>query len=73
MILKLFYLLLSSLFDFLPEFDIEQFKVDVFYFYVPRGRGFPLLYVVAGIIVPIGIQRILIFVKKNIYCKKSGS
>lgn len=73
MILKLFYLLLSSLFDFLPEFDIEQFKVDVFYFYVPRGRGFPLLYVVAGIIVPIGIQRILNFVKKNIYCRKSGS
>lgn len=73
MILKLFYLLLSSLFDFLPEFDIEQFKIDVFYFYVPRGRGFPILYVVAGILVPICIQKILISLKKHLYFRRSGA
>ena len=70
MILKLFYLLLSNVFDFMPKFDIEQFKIDVFYFYVPRGRGFPMLYVVAGILVPICIQKILILLKKHIYYRK---
>ena len=71
------FFLLSGLFliisKFLPgyiKFDIEAFKSGSYY-YMPRGRGFPLVYVLVGLIVPIYIGKGMRFVKRVLLNRKA--
>ena len=67
-ILKALFLLACKFLPVLPEFSMELFKNDIAYIYLPRGRGFPLLYVFFGAFIPIVMQKFILMVKK-IFCK----
>ena len=67
-ILKALFLLACKFLPMLPEFSMELFKNDIAYIYLPRGRGFPLLYVFFGAFIPIVMQKVILMVKK-FFCK----
>lgn len=67
-ILKALFLLACKFLPMLPEFSMELFKNDIAYIYLPRGRGFPLLYVFFGAFIPIVMQKFILMVKK-FFCK----
>lgn len=65
-VLKCIFFAATKVLPMLPEFPVEEFKNNLFYMYLPRGRGFPLLYVFFGMIIPIFMQKIVVSVKKLI-------
>lgn len=65
-ILKALFLFACKFMPMLPEFSMELFKNDMAYIYLPRGRGFPLLYVFFGAFVPIMMQKVILMAKKII-------
>lgn len=61
-----FYVLLTVA-NVSTKFDVEQYMADVAYIFLPRGRGFPLVYVVFGICFSILLQKIVDFVKSKLF------
>lgn len=55
----------------LPRFNIEAFMNSSDYIYMPRGRGFPLLYTIFGIAFSILLQYAVLEIKKLI-CRNFG-
>ena len=71
MIVKLIYALFSKYTSIFGNFDMDLFKTDIWYFYTPRDTQQALiLYLVAGIVFPIIIQKILTFIKNKTLSKK---
>ena len=60
-ILKLMFYFAAVLLPFMPEFPDEKLFVEYEYLYLPRGRGFPVLYVFAGIAFAVLLQKALDF------------
>lgn len=66
-ILKCLYAIGSKFIPLFSNFDWAKFKSDIWYYYCPKNiNQFLILYVVMGILVPIGIARILNICKKTI-------
>lgn len=68
-ILELILLVCSKVLPFLPSFDMDQFMTDANYRYMPRGRGFPLVYVIFGLFFSIYFQKLINFIKTKIVKK----
>lgn len=50
------------------DFDLNSFKTNIWYYYIPRNSHYSLtIYVVVGIIFSIIVQNILDYIKKFIY------
>lgn len=58
----LFYIALSVIGQ-ASKFDLESYKTMVHYIFLPRGRGFPLVFVVFGIVFSLLMQKIVLLVK----------
>ena len=75
MLVKAFYAFMNKNFSLFSGFDWDAYKTDIFYFYTPNGIGHSLIfYTVAGIAVPIIIQKIIDYIKnkvKLIFVRKS--
>lgn len=67
MIMKVVFFVFTKIFAELPEFNVDLFKSDMLYLYLPRGRGFNLLYIVFGILIPIYLQKLVDLIKNIIY------
>lgn len=67
-ILELILMVCSKLLPFLPEFDMNQFLANANYRYLPRGRGFPIIYIIFGFVFSIYFQKLLNKLK-NIFQK----
>lgn len=65
-VLKCLFLLATKVISALPEFSIELFKNDLTYIYLPRGRGFQLLYIFFGCLIPILMQKAVVLLKNRI-------
>ena len=60
MLVKAVFAALKSFTPLCSEFSIELFKSDLLYFFVPNGLNqFKIIYLIAGLVVPILIQRCL--------------
>ena len=58
MLVKAVFALISTLTPLCSEFNMELFKTDLWYYFVPKGLSqLKIIYLAAGIIVPIGVQR----------------
>lgn len=65
--LNLCLYMFNKIIPILSNFDANAFHNNIFYHYTPAGYGqFLLLFVVAGIIVPLGIQGLLNNISKQI-------
>lgn len=69
-ILSLLMILAAKLLPFLPEPNMEKFFTEVTYRYMPRGRGFPALYVIFGFAYSIYFNKLVTLIKKNIFKKE---
>ena len=50
------------------DFDLNSFKTNIWYYYIPRNSHYSLtIYVVVGIVFSIIVQNILDYIKKFIY------
>ena len=59
MLVKAVFALLHTRFGLCEGFDVEAFRSDVWYFYLPRGmKQFLIVYAFAGIALPLAIQRL---------------
>lgn len=67
-VLKLILMIAARVLPMLPDFSMEAFKSSLSYMYLPRGRGFPLVYILFGIAVPVLMQRGINIIK-NLFCK----
>ena len=67
MVVKWLFLWLDTVTGIFPDFDIEKLHSSIFYYYLPKGiTQYALLYVAAGIFVPIAIQKGVDAIKKPI-------
>ena len=65
-LIKFIYSLISIYTPIFGDFNQELYHNDIFYYYLPHGQEYMLLiYVVAGIIIPILIDKIIYFIKKH--------
>lgn len=65
MIIKTVYALLSKYTSFCMDFSWENYRKDIWWYYLPKGLEHTLvLYVIAGIIIPIIIQKAIDRLKK---------
>jgi len=62
-ILGAMFYIASKFISVLPKFDIEAFMNSSDYIYMPRGRGFPLLYTIFGIAFSILLQYAVLEIK----------
>lgn len=62
-VLKCLFMAATKVLPMLPEFPVEEFKNNLSYIYLPRGRGFPLLYIFFGCLIPILMQKIVVLIK----------
>lgn len=68
MVIKTIFALISKFTNLCSEFDWVAYKTDLWYYYLPRGIGQTrILYLVAGIMIPIGIQWALNKLKFTVY------
>lgn len=65
----LFYIAISVTHISSLKFDVEKYKSAVEYIFLPRGRGFPLVYVVFGICFSILLQKLIVFIKDTALSK----
>lgn len=57
MIVKTMFLLISEFTPFCSEFNIMEFKTNIWYYYLPKNLSqWEILYMTAGIVIPIMIQ-----------------
>lgn len=49
------------------KFDVEKYKTSVEYIFLPRGRGFPMVYVAFAIVFSLLIQKLAVFLKGRLY------
>ncbi len=72
MIIKLIYALFSKFTSLFANFNIVAFKTDLWYYYTPRNIEQTLiLYLIAGIVFPIIVQKLLTLIKNKILTLKS--
>lgn len=65
MIVKTIYAYISKFYIDFNDFDWISYKNDIWWYYVPKGIGQTLIiYLIAGIVVPVLIQRIINWLKK---------
>lgn len=57
------FILIAKLLPFLPEPDMEQFFSDSGYYYMPRLKGFPLLYIISAFAFSIYLQKLVNYIK----------
>ena len=57
------FILIAKLLPFLPEPDMEQFFSDSGYYYMPRLKGFPLLYIIFAFAFSIYLQKLVNYIK----------
>lgn len=65
-ILKVMFYFAALLLPFLPEFPDEKLFFEYEYLYLPRGRGFPVLYVFVGIAFAVLLQKAVDCVAKAV-------
>lgn len=73
MMVKLAFYVVASILPFLPKVDLEQLKTVNEYIYLPRGRGFPLVYVFFGILISVLMNKTAYCLKNSIFsflCKR---
>lgn len=68
MIVKTYFVFCAKLFKCFTDFDFVAYKTDIWYYYLPYTWLFSIVYVVAGIVVSLYMQK-TITVIKNIFCK----
>ena len=57
MVVKTVFGLLSKYTSMFPDFSMQEYKSEIWYFYVPKGiTQFYIIYLVSGLAVPIIIQ-----------------
>lgn len=67
MSVKWIFALLSSTTDWFKDFNFDLMRTNVWYWYLPKGmEQYALLYLLGGILVPIGIKKLLDLVYKPI-------
>ena len=67
MIVKTICALLSHILPALRDFDWVAYKTDIWWFYKPNGAyAFLAVYVIAGIVFPLLLKKILILIKEKI-------
>lgn len=65
MLVKTIYAIISKIYEGFSNFDLASYKTDIWWYYYPKGINHTLIiYVVAGIIIPILIQKIINEFKK---------
>lgn len=70
MAVKTAYALLSKVYAGFADFDMTAFKTDVWYLYMPKGVSHTLIiYVAAGIAIPIFIQKLIDACKASVNTK----
>ena len=66
-IVKLIYAIISKYLHIFTDFSISKFKTDIWYIYIPKEQtGFLLIYIAAGILIPILINKTLNIIKEKI-------
>lgn len=67
-VVKLLFAIISRNWEgMFSSFDVEAFKTDIWYYYVPYGLSqWLILYLFAGIFIPIGIDKIITRIKNRI-------
>jgi len=67
MLLKFIFSLGNRYFSLFPNFDWIEYKTNIFYFYLPGGiEQYTILYLLAGLMLPLAIAYIVGCVKKQI-------
>ena len=66
MAVKTAFALLQSFTSLCAAFDMAAYKSNLAYFYAPGGRIFYLVYLSAGLAVPIGMQKLVDLVKRRL-------
>jgi len=67
MFVKFLFSLGYRYFSLFPNFDWIEYKTNIFYFYLPQGIvQYTILYLIAGIMIPLAIAYIVGFVKKQL-------
>ena len=57
MLVKMVIAAVASHTAYCPDFDFEKFHIDIGYFYLAGGaEGFAMVYLLAGIVLPLGLQ-----------------
>lgn len=66
MLVKCGFALLKAATPFCQSFDMEQFKSNLVYYYAPGGRVFMIIYIAAGFVLPILMQKGVDRVKRRL-------
>ena len=65
-LIKFIYSLISTYTSIFHDFNQELYHQDIFYYFLPHGQEYMLIiYVVAGIIIPILIDKLVAIVKNK--------
>lgn len=67
------FALLRSVTGLAQAFDLAEYHSNVVYFYTPGGRIFLLFYLAAGLLVPIGMQKLVDLGKRALTRKRAGA
>lgn len=65
-VLSALLVLCAKIIPFLPDPDMEQFFADSSYHYMPRGRGFPAVYIMFGLTFSIYFKKLVDLIKAGI-------
>lgn len=67
MLVKSFFAIMNVSLGFFPDFDFIKFKTDIWYYYFPNNLiQFGIIYIIAGIVVPIYMQKCVTFSKSKV-------
>ena len=65
MIVKTIFAFMNKYYHHFLDFDWARYKTDIWYYYIPRGVEHTLIiYLIVGILFPIGIQKMIDWIKK---------
>lgn len=65
-VLSMFFVFCAKILPFLPDPDMERLFTDASYRYMPRGRGFPIVFIIFGFAYSIGFKMLVDLIKTKI-------